>query len=153
MKYIIHLQNFYHLEIQRGRAGLSNKTKYREAKLEKDEIKVPIKIIDPSEIIQYERSVISEVVRPKKDQPEKEKTSTQTIENKENESMDLESPLKNLSHNDSSASSTPSNAATFTAFDETKTHEIQKMSVQLGYESVIVQVDSMPTTFTQSSIR
>lgn len=65
--------------------------------------------------------------------------------------MDLESPLKNLSHSDSSASSTPSNAATFTAFDETKTHE--KMSVQLGYESVIVQVDSMPTTFTQSSIR
>lgn len=49
------------------------KTKYREAKLEKDEIKFPVKIIDPSEIIQYVRSLISEVVRPKKDQPEKKK--------------------------------------------------------------------------------
>lgn len=86
---LYHLQNFYHLEIQRGRAGLGNyklKTKYREAKLEKDEIKVPVKIKDPSEIIQYVRSVISEVVRPKNGQPEKEKTSTQTIENNENES-------------------------------------------------------------------
>lgn len=42
--------------------------------------------------------------------------------------MDLESPLKSPSHADSSASSTPSNAATFSAFDETKTHE--KMSVK-----------------------
>lgn len=52
------------------------KTKYREAKLEKDEIKVPVKIIDPSEIIQYVRSLISEVVRPKKDQPEKKNKFT-----------------------------------------------------------------------------
>lgn len=56
--------------------------------------------------------------------------------------MDLESPLKNSSHNNSSASPTPSNAATFTAFDKTKTHE--KMSIKFQILSDSEVDDNMP---------
>ena len=47
---LYHLQNYYYLEIQRGRAGLENyqlKTKYKEAKIDKDEIIIPNKVVKP----------------------------------------------------------------------------------------------------------
>nr|XP_034316005.1 uncharacterized protein LOC117685662 [Crassostrea gigas] len=53
---LFHLQNFYLVEIQRGRAGLGNyklKSKFKEARLDKDEIRIPHKIVAPDEIIQY----------------------------------------------------------------------------------------------------
>ena len=66
---LYHIQNYYNLEIQRGHAGLGNyqlKTKYKEAKIDKDEIIIPNKVVEPGEIITYEKSVISDAVRPKK---------------------------------------------------------------------------------------
>ena len=48
-----HLQNFYHSEIQRGRAGIGNyhlKPKYKQAKLDPDEMMLPNKMLDPGEI-------------------------------------------------------------------------------------------------------
>ena len=66
---LYHLQNNYYLEIQRDRAGLGNyqlKTKYKEAKIDKDEIINPNKVVEPGEIITYVNSVISNAVRPKK---------------------------------------------------------------------------------------
>ena len=53
---LFHLQNYYFIEIQRGREGMGNyrlKTKYKEARLDKDEICIPYKIVNPDDIIEY----------------------------------------------------------------------------------------------------
>ena len=60
---LYHLQNYYYLEIQRGNDQL--KTKYKEAKIDKDEIIIPNKVVKPGEIITYIKSVISDDVRLK----------------------------------------------------------------------------------------
>lgn len=50
------------MECQRGRAGIGSyklKPKYMEARLDKDEIRVPYKIVNPDEIIEYVKSSIN----------------------------------------------------------------------------------------------
>lgn len=50
------------MECQRGRAGIGSyklKLKYMEARLDKDEIRVPYKIVNPDEIIEYVKSSIN----------------------------------------------------------------------------------------------
>ncbi|KAK3108798.1 hypothetical protein FSP39_015983 [Pinctada imbricata] len=65
------LQNFYQAEIQRGRAGIGNyrlKARYREAKLDKDELHIPNKIIAPDRIIEYVKSASADNLVPKANQ-------------------------------------------------------------------------------------
>ncbi|KAK3108536.1 hypothetical protein FSP39_010086 [Pinctada imbricata] len=53
---LFYLQNFYFSEIQRGRAGVGNhklKSKYREARLEKEDLNIPNKVVLPEKIIEY----------------------------------------------------------------------------------------------------
>ena len=63
---LFHLQNYYWIEIQRGRAGMGNyrlKTKYKEPRLNKDEICIPYKIVNPDDIIEYVKSSINDVTQ------------------------------------------------------------------------------------------
>lgn len=79
---LFHLQNFYLVEIQRGRAGLGNyklKSKFKEARLDKDEIRIPHKIVAPDEIIQYVKSSITDVVA--KPLPTKKPSSSAPVPN------------------------------------------------------------------------
>lgn len=58
------VDSVYYVEIQQGRAGLGNyqlKSKFKEARLDKDEIWITHKIVAPDEIIQYEKSSITDV--------------------------------------------------------------------------------------------
>lgn len=59
---LFHLQNYYFVECQRWRAGIGSyklKSKYKEARLDKDDIRVPYKIVNPDEIIEYVKSAIN----------------------------------------------------------------------------------------------
>ena len=61
---LYHLQNFYHAEIQRGRAGIGNyqlKQKYRQAMIDREELVVPKKLVEPEEIVTYVKSVIGDL--------------------------------------------------------------------------------------------
>ena len=104
---LFHLQNYYHVEIQRGRANIGNyklKTRYREAMLDKDEITVPDRLIDPEEIIQYVKSELSDVVSKGLKQTAKRETDDVVS----NDTSDIESsPSINKDDDDDNITGTP----------------------------------------------
>lgn len=58
------VDSVYYVEFQQRRAGLGNyqlKSKFKEARLDKDEIRITHKIVTPGEIIQYVKSSITDV--------------------------------------------------------------------------------------------